>query len=84
MRYLKAVDWIGVVLAAARAVYKPAIDSGTALIAAILALGGLYLLGRGNVEKADSSQSQNVSGHGLGIQAGRDVKIGESGDRKRK
>jgi hypothetical protein len=83
MRYLKVIAWLGLVLAAAWVIYKPAFDSGTALVAAMLALGGLYLVGKGHVEKVHSSQSQSVSGQGIGIQAGRDVKLGESSPGKR-
>jgi hypothetical protein len=77
MRYLKLVAWLGLGLAVAWVIYKPGFDSGTALVAAILALSGLHLAGKKHVEKVDSSQTQSVSGNGIGIQAGRDVTIGE-------
>lgn len=84
MTYLKMIAWIGLGLASVWVIYKPSFDSGTALVAAILAVGGLYLAGKKHVETAHNSQSQSVSEHGIGIQAGRDVKLGESSGPKRR
>lgn len=78
MRYLKLVAWLGLGLALAWVIHKPGFDSGTALAAAILALSGLHLAGTKYVEKVNSSQTQTVSGSGLGIQAGRNVAIRET------
>lgn len=83
MRYLKLIAWIGLGLAAAWMIYQPGFDSGTALVAAILALGGLYLAGKRHVEKAHIAQSQSISGRGIGIQAGRDVRAGQLDERSR-
>jgi hypothetical protein len=74
-RAMKLVAWVGVLLSVAWTVWKPAFDSGSALLASMVVLGGLYIHGRKNVEKAATSQTQAVSGASTGVQAGRDINI---------
>ena len=62
---------IGLLLASIWVIKSPDWDSMFALAAAITALASSFFLKRDN---SAPSQSQNISGSSVGIQAGRDVR----------
>lgn len=63
---------VALLIAIAWLIYKPGFDSGIAVAAALAALISTFFL-----KKNDDSptQKQEVSSEGVGIQAGRDVKV---------
>lgn len=68
---VKLVLFIAFIACLAWAIIKPGFDSVTAAIMALGTLLGALVLDK----KTEASQSQNVGANGIGIQAGRDVKI---------
>jgi len=68
---VKFVLFIAFIACLSWAIIKPGFDSVTATIMALGTLLGASVLEK----KSEASQSQNVGANGIGIQAGRDVKI---------
>ena len=64
---------LALVLSILWVVYKPGFDSASAVAAALAASLASFFLKR---EKGTVGQTQQVSGSSIGIQAGRDAKVG--------
>jgi hypothetical protein len=65
-------SFVALLLSTAWVIYKPGFDSAVAVAAALAALLSAFFL-----KKSDTPpmQKQDVSGGGVGIQAGRDAKV---------
>ena len=68
----RIASFVTLLLSTAWLIYKPGFDSAVAVAAALAALLSAFFLKKSD---APPMQKQDVSGGGVGIQAGRDAKV---------